>query len=84
VIAIAPAAYISEDHCGTVRHLVSKNDFIPWIDFVGRWKNRENVVVIDRHPDASYFDHAVKSSTYADKLQKRIIWIRENYGDLKE
>ncbi len=84
VIAVAPAAYIDEDHCGSVMHYVSKNDFIPWFDFKGRRRHEKNITILDRHPNASWFDHNFQSPTYRGEIKKRIKWISNNYGDLND
>lgn len=83
VVAVAPAAYIDEGLCGSVMHYVSKRDFVPWIDVVGRMRNRHTTVELDPHPDAPFFDHAVSSPTYQDDIDKRIQWIRKHHGDYR-
>jgi hypothetical protein len=77
VIAVAPAAYINEDLCGQVVHLISKSDPIPWIDFMGRMRNKDTIWVLDRHPDAPYFDHSFKSPTYKQEIKEWTDYFRE-------
>jgi hypothetical protein len=48
VIAVAPAAFIDKELCRSFVHFVSKSDPIPWIDFIGRMRNKDTVVVLDR------------------------------------
>ncbi len=81
VIAVAPGAYIDENLCGSIVHLVSKNDIVPWCDLPGRIRNKHNIVLLDRHPDASYFDHAFQSPTYRQPVKERTDYIRNTYGD---
>lgn len=80
VIAVAPAAYIDQKTCGSVVHFVSRNDFIPMIDVKGRWKNKENIVILEPHKDASFFDHSIKSPTYRQHIRDSIIEICRNHG----
>lgn len=83
VIAIAPAAYISQKICGSVVHFVSKRDFVPWFDVPGRILNRKNIKSLDPHPEAELLDHGVLSLTFRDEIEARLLWIRQNHGDLR-
>jgi hypothetical protein len=80
VIAVAPAVYIDKDLCGQVVHLVSSRDPVPWIDFMGRMRNKDTIWVLDRHPDASYFDHCFKSPTYEEQILEWTDFYRKTYG----
>jgi hypothetical protein len=77
VIAVAPAVYIDKDLCGQVVHLVSSRDPVPWIDFMGRMRNKDTVVVLDRDPEESYFDHSFTSKTYERAIRIRTLEILE-------
>ena len=83
VIAVAPSSYIDRELCGSVKHLVSRWDIVPWIDVIGRWRNRDTITLLDRHPSAGYFDHPFQSPTYEKTIRNRIRRIREEFGDLK-
>jgi hypothetical protein len=80
LIATAPGGYISEDICGSVIHLVSKRDFVPYLDFIGRSKNKQNIVMLDPHPDAHWWDHNFDSKTYTDARRDRHNDIMKEYG----
>lgn len=83
VIAIAPAAYINQNLCGSVMHYVSKRDFVPWLDLPGRFINRKNIKSLDPHPESALLDHTVHSLTVRDEIEARILWVRQNHGDLR-
>jgi hypothetical protein len=83
VIAVAPGAYIDKELCGSVVHFVSRWDFVPWLDPIGRWRNQDTIQVLDRHPKASYFDHASNSPTFHDEVSKRIVYVRRHFGDMR-
>lgn len=72
VIAVAPAAYISPDLCGKVAHLVSRRDFVPWIDFIGRFKYADTIQLLEPHENASFFDHSFSSPTYVQPIEHTI------------
>lgn len=83
VVAVAPAAYIDENLCGSVMHYVSKRDFVPWIDVAGRMRNRHTTVELEPHPDAPFFDHPYSSPTYQEEIKRRMFWIRKHHGDYR-
>jgi hypothetical protein len=64
LIAIAPSSFISPDICRSVRHLCSKNDFIYMFDIIGQITCHKTIRYLDRHPNASFFDHDFQSPTY--------------------
>ena len=80
VIAVAPAAYIDEDICGSIIHYVSKRDFVPLIDLPGRWRNQHTTVILDPHPTACIIDHSRDSLTYQAPVRKRYEQILKNNG----
>lgn len=80
VIATAPGGYISPDICGSIIHLVSKWDFVPYLDFIGRMKNRDTIVMLDPHPEASWWDHSFDSPTYVKMRKERHEYIKQTFG----
>lgn len=80
VIAVAPAAFIDEDICGSIIHFISKADCVPYVDCWGLLKNLHNVTFLDKHPDAPMFDHDFKSPTYEDPIKMRIQYILKTYA----
>ena len=83
VIAVAPAAYIDKKLCGSVVHFVSKRDFVPWFDFLGRRQQWDNVEYLDPHPEAGKLDHTVHSPTYKEVIRQRIDWVRIRHEEGK-
>ena len=83
VIAVAPTSYIDKKLCGSVEHLVSRWDVVPWIDLPGRIRNSDTIQMVDRDPHASHFDHAYQSDSYKDAINKRTQFIRTTFGDLR-
>lgn len=70
VMAVAPGAYIHKDLCLDVRHLTSKGDIVPLLDFKGRRECRETTLILEPHPGASFFNHEFDSKTYEKPMQK--------------
>lgn len=68
VVAIAPAAYISEDLCASVYHYASRRDIVPSIDHRGRARCKETLVTLTPHRRAAFFDHHFLSPTYQDVI----------------
>jgi hypothetical protein len=70
VLAIAPAAYIDEELCGHITHLVSDLDPITYIDWRGRVRCANTIIHVDRHPSAPlFFDHAFRSLSYRQHMK---------------
>lgn len=80
VIAVAPAAFISDEYCGSVVHYLSTRDFVPYFDPIGFLSNRHTITFLDRHPDAPYFDHKLQSPTYTEVTKASINLILQDYG----
>ncbi len=71
VIAVAPGGYIDENLCGSIKHHTSR-DFVPLLDILGRWKNRNNTIKLKPHPNAKLLDHNFNSPTYKRNLMDEI------------
>lgn len=57
VVAIAPAAYIYEETCGSVIHdrALWWQDFIPWAaDHKGAFRESHNLIALDSHHKLHY------------------------------
>ena len=82
VLAIAPAAYISQSLCRVERHYKSKwnRDIVPFCDPLGRMLHSKNVVALPPHKDASTFDHDFQSPTYKVELKYQIRRYVKTYG----
>lgn len=64
VVAIAPAAYISQEICCQAFHYVSRRDIVPFFDRQGRARCADSIVTLTPHRDAHFFDHHFLSPTY--------------------
>jgi len=81
VLAIAPAAYIDDDLCGSIRHIVSKGDIVHRIDMFGWRRNSKNVIELPRHKDAKgWIDHSLDSPTFRGEIQSWTKRMQEKFG----
>lgn len=80
VVAIAPGCYIDRELCRSVHHYVSTRDFVPWVDLVGRIRNRDTVHVLPAHKDASLWDHDFASPTYREVIKRHVEQHLKNKG----
>ncbi len=80
VIAIAPAAYISEDLCHSVHHYRTRayRDFVPHLDRRGQKLYKGTITTVPSHQNAPWFDHSFSSPTYVPYIRNEI----EDYLDL--
>lgn len=74
VVAIAPASYIYKETCASVIHYRADwlRDFIPRLDYAGAEREKDSIVTLSSHPDASPFDHEFMSPTYETMLKVHI------------
>jgi hypothetical protein len=74
VVAFAPADYISENICHSVRHYEAHlwRDPIPWINWRSRQQNLHNVTVLPSHPNAPRHDHSILSPTFEQAIRREI------------
>ena len=74
VVAIAPGGYIYKESCGDVFHYRANwwRDFVPRLDLAGARRERETIVTLESHPNASFFDHSFMSPTYEKNLTQHI------------
>ena len=82
VVAIAPAAYIYKETCAKVIHYRAEwwRDIVPRFDSAGAKREKDTIVTLTSHPDASGFDHEFMSSTYQEKLQEHIRYYIQTQG----
>ncbi|MEX0962285.1 MAG: RHS repeat-associated core domain-containing protein [Simkaniaceae bacterium] len=59
---------------------MSRCDFVTHFDIVGKMRHRDELTILDPHPDASFFDHDFLSPTFAPVIQYHINKYFENYG----
>lgn len=72
VVSIGGAAYINKNLCREVTHYRSKNDIVPKLDYIGRYRCRDTTVVLEPHKDAHGMDHDFKSPTYKKIIKQHI------------
>jgi len=74
VVAIAPAAYISSETCGSVVHYRAPfwKDPIPYLDLVGAWRERNTTITLNSNRKAPLHDHTIQSPTYRGPLKYEI------------
>ena len=75
VVAIAPGAYVYQQTCAQVTHYCNasiKRDFVPHIDKSGLEREKDTIINLISHPEASFFDHGFQSLTYRDELIRRL------------
>ena len=53
---------------------------MPRLDLAGARRERETIVALESHPNASFFDHSFMSPTYRDRLEKHVIEFIESGG----
>jgi len=82
VVAIAPAAYIYKETCAKVIHYRAEwwKDIVPRFDRAGAKREKDTIVTLTSHPDASGFDHEFMSPTYQEKLQEHIRYYIQTQG----
>ena len=74
VVAIAPAAYIYQETCAKVIHYRAEwwRDFVPRFDRAGAEREKDSIITLTSHANASAFDHEFMSPTYQERLQHHI------------
>ena len=75
VVAIAPAAYIYQETCASIIHYRAEwwRDFVPRLDRTGAKREKDTIINLGSHPEASAFDHEFMSPTYQERLKWHII-----------
>jgi pimeloyl-ACP methyl ester carboxylesterase len=74
VVAITPGAYIYRETCGKAWHYRTAywRDFVPRLDREGSRREKNTIVDLISHSDASTFDHEFTSPSYQERLQDHI------------
>jgi hypothetical protein len=80
VLAIAPAEIISKMICYESYNYKSKNDFVTLLDIDGIINYRDELHVLEPHPNAGFFDHDFLSPTFAKTIEDHIKAFIEDYG----
>ena len=79
MLAVAPAAYIDNELCEKVVHLVSR-DIVPLIDGENRRRLIHTIIALEPHVDAPIIDHLFDSLTYVPETKKEIEEFINTYG----
>ena len=66
------AKTIPRKYCFSVDNVQSSRDLVSRLDVVGQIKYRDQVQVVEAHPDASWFDHSISSPTMIKPLKKAL------------
>ncbi len=75
VVAIAPGEIVPRSLCYRSYNYASKRDFIPSFHICGLLGLRHNdeLIILEPHPDAPFWDHRFDSQTYQAVIKDRII-----------
>jgi len=71
-VAFAPGAFTDEEYCKTAYYYTSTHDFVSYLDWNGMKRNERNFHVLERHKDASWFDHSFSSPSFTDTRIRHI------------
>ena len=80
VLAINPSVVIPEELCHESFNYMSKKDFVTKLDIIGSHKYRDQLHIVEPHPDAKGFDHAFTSPTFQRLIQEHIDKYMDMYG----
>ncbi len=72
VAGYAPAAIVPEELCFKSFNYVSKRDFVTYLDILGYKRHSNELVRLDPHPDAPFWDHFADSPTFVETNMERI------------
>ncbi len=73
VLAIAPAAIIPRELCCESWNYASMDDFVSLFDIEGMDLYADQLILLDRHADASLWDHDFCSPTYQEVIEKCVM-----------
>lgn len=83
VLAIAPAEIISKALCYESYNYMSRRDFVTHLDVVGKMKHRDELIILEPHPDAKFFDHDFLSPTFSETIEHHIKDYIKKYGGIQ-
>ena len=83
VLAIAPAEIIPRKLCFQSYNYMSKRDFVTHFDIVGKMRYRDELIVLEPHPDANFFDHDFLSPTFAEPIKRHTKDYIKKYGGMQ-
>jgi hypothetical protein len=59
---------------------MSRRDIVTRLDVIGKIKYRNELHILEPHPEASFWDHEFLSPTFRDPIERHIINYIKNYG----
>jgi len=62
---------------------MSRRDFVTHFDIVGKMRHRDELIVLEPHPDANFFDHDFLSPTFAEPIKHHIKDYIKKYGGVQ-
>ncbi|MFZ0565165.1 MAG: hypothetical protein WAM28_03170 [Chlamydiales bacterium] len=74
-VAIAPGAYLYRESCAQVTHYRNAStirDLVPHLDHEGVQREKDTIINLVSHPDASWFDHSFQSLTYQNEIRREL------------
>ncbi len=83
VVALAPSVIIPNELCFQSYNYVSRNDFVTYLDIMGQLNHGDELMVLDPHPSADWWDHGISSPTFEVPLRRRINEYIKDYGGKK-
>jgi len=83
VLAIAPAEIVSKTLCYESYNYMSRRDFVTHFDIVGKMRHRDELIVLEPHPDANFFDHDFLSPTFAEPIKRHTKDYIKKYGGVQ-
>jgi hypothetical protein len=72
VVAWAPACIIPDELCFKSYNYVSKRDFVPYFDIEGLIKYGDQLIRVEPHPEAPFFDHGYESPTNNQIVERHL------------
>jgi hypothetical protein len=83
VLAINPSVIIPEELCFRSNNYMSRRDFVTRLDMMGRVKHRNELHILEPHPNVKFWDYEFASSTFSETIEHHIKDYIENYGGIK-
>ena len=82
-VAFAPAAIIPEELCFKSYNYMSRRDIVTRLDIMGQMKYRDQLEILEPHPNAFFWDHGFLSPTFDDVKRRHISDYIQKYGSKK-
>lgn len=80
VVAFAPSAIIPQELCLKSYNYMSKRDLVTCLDVEGMIKYRNELIMLDPHPEAPSVDHGFLSPTFTPLIRRHFEDSKEQFG----